>query len=148
MLVGELTIKFPPVCKEHTSLEQLYGLLDGSPDRLVVVIDGDAHRVPIGVITERSICEQMILRKRDPRDLTAANVLDCEITKVEAGRDIRDVPRAFGTRKPVIVIDSDHRYLGIADTASIALTGDLSSPDFPPADPVTVNGGHPILGLA
>ena len=148
MLIGELTIKFPPVCKEHTSLEQLYSLLTGTPERLVVVIDGDAHRVPIGVITERSICEQIIGRRRDPRDLSAANVLDCDIIKVETGRDIRDVPRVFGTQKPVIVVDSDRRFKGIVDTTSIAVNGDLRSADFLPADHAVVAGAHPIMGLA
>ncbi|HSI89281.1 MAG TPA: CBS domain-containing protein [Pyrinomonadaceae bacterium] len=148
MLIGELKIKFPPVCKEHTSLEQLYSLLTGSPERLVVVIDGDAHRVPIGVITERSICEQIIGRRREPRDLSAANVLDCDIIKVEAGSDLRDVPRVFGTGKPVVVIDSDRRYQGIVDTASIALTGGLASPDFVPSSQAVAAGSHPIMGLA
>jgi CBS domain-containing protein len=148
MLISELTLKFPPVCTEHTALDQVYSLLSGSPDRMVVVIDGEAHRVPIGVITERSICEQILGRRRDPRSLSAANVINCDIVKVEAERDLRDAPRIFGTNKPVVVIDQDRRFVGVADVSNLVPVSQADPVDFVPANTVSHVNTPPILGLA
>ena len=149
MLVGEMTIKFPPVCTEHTSLEKVYGLLADSQDRLVVVIDGEAHRVPIGIITERSICEQIIGRRRDPRGLSSANVLDCDIVKADLETDVVQLTGRPATHKPVVVIDSDRRFVGIWDhTAPHTANGRLTTPEFVPSNPGVSPAAHPIMGLA
>ena len=149
MLVGEMTIKFPPVCTEHTSLEKVYGLLANAPDRLVVIIDGEAHRVPIGVVTERSICEQIIGRRRDPRGLSAANVIDCDIVKIDIEAHIEKLSGKITARKPLIVIDSDRRFIGLLDaSAPHVANGQITAPEFVPSNPGVTPAAHPIMGLA
>ena len=147
MLVGEMTIKFPPVCTEHTSLEKVYGLLANAPDRLVVIIDGEAHRVPIGVVTERSICEQIIGRRRDPRGLSAANVIDCDIVKIDIEADIEKLSGSIAGRKPLIVIDSERRFIGLLDaSAPHTANGHLTAPEFVPSNPGVSPAAQPIMG--
>lgn len=114
MVVGEHTIIDLPVCTEDTQLEQVYEMLCGSDERIVIVVDSNAHQVPIGIITDRSICDQVVGRRRDPRGLTAANVLDSKIRKLRRA-DILTSPIELidlGSQ-PVIVVDRDRKVVGL-----------------------------------
>ena len=82
MFVSELMSKCVAECTEDADLETVYKLLRKCEHGLVVVIDSEAHRVPIGVVSERSICEQIIARGRNPRTLSAGSVLDSRIRTV------------------------------------------------------------------
>ena len=89
MLVSEMMSKCVAECTEDTVLEKVYELLRKCEHGLVVVVDSEAHRVPIGVVSERSICDQIIARGRNPRTLTAGAVMDSRIRTVREsdGRD-------------------------------------------------------------
>lgn len=79
MLVGEMMSKCVTECTEDMSLSDVYDLICKCDHGLVVVIDSHAHRVPIGVVSERSICEQIIARGRSPRTLIAGSCMDSRI---------------------------------------------------------------------
>lgn len=112
MMLGEHSISNPPVCTEDVSLAQVYEKLCSSPERLVIVVDSEAHRVPIGVITERSICDQVVRRLRDPRSLTAANVLDGNVVKLRRAHVLASQTEPAGER-PVLVVDRDRKLVGL-----------------------------------
>jgi predicted transcriptional regulator len=82
MLVGEMMSKCVTECTEDMSLSDVYDLICKCDHGLVVVIDSNAHRVPIGVVSERSICEQIIARGRNPRSLIAGSCMDSRIKTV------------------------------------------------------------------
>lgn len=82
MLVSEIMSRCVAECTEDAALEKVYELLRKCEHGLVVVIDSEAHRVPIGVVSERSICDQIISRGRNPRTLTAGAVMDSRIRTV------------------------------------------------------------------
>lgn len=109
----EIEISDLPVCTEEVPLAQVYQMLSSSDDRLVVVMDSHAHRFPIGIVTERSICRQILGKQRDPRGLTAANVLDCDVKKIRRADLIAYGPSQFSGTVPVLVIDRDKRLLGL-----------------------------------
>jgi predicted transcriptional regulator len=149
MVVGELQIFFPPECTEDTPLETVYDMLQSSENGLIVVIDGRAHRVPIGIITEHSICEQIIRRRRDPRGLTAANVLNCKFSKVGIDDDVRGYAGQFnGSNEPVVVVDSDRRYYGLIRPREFAFNVGAEMPIGSAAERRSRNGNQPIVGLA
>ena len=112
MLYEEHKISVPPVCTEEMPLYQVYEMLSQGADRLVVVVDSNAHRVPIGVITDRSICDQIILRRRDPRGLTAANVLDSNVIKMRRANLLAS-SGPVSEQRPVLVVDRDRRLVGL-----------------------------------
>ena len=102
MTIGDLMSKCVVECTEDTGVEEAYALLQKCDHRMVVVIDSLAHRVPIGVVTERSICEQVIGRGRSLRSLAAGSMMDTRILiapqnaaldsiNLENGRDITAV---------------------------------------------------------
>lgn len=103
-----------PECTEEVSLEKVYHMLASSSERMVAVVDSRSHRVPIGIITESSICAQILGRKRDPRGLTAANVLDCNFKKARRA-DLAAASEFNHLAKdtPVLVVDRDRRLLGL-----------------------------------
>jgi CBS domain-containing protein len=72
------------VCTEDMTLEKVFEEMVASDAEHAVVVEGLAHSIPIGVITERDICAQIIGRSRNPRGLTAANVMNTTITKIKA----------------------------------------------------------------
>ena len=82
MLVSEMMSKCVAECTEDTGLDKVYELLRKCEHGLVVVVDSETHRVPIGVVSERSICDQIIARGRNPRTLTAGSVMDSRIRTV------------------------------------------------------------------
>ncbi|MBC7901657.1 MAG: CBS domain-containing protein [Saprospiraceae bacterium] len=73
------------VCTESTPLEQVFESMQRSGDPFAVVVENNAHRKPIGIITEYDICFQIVGRSRNPKGMAAANVMNTRIVK--AGRD-------------------------------------------------------------
>lgn len=112
MLHGEHKISQPPVCTEEVPLYQVYEMLSQDAVRMVIVVDSNVHRVPIGVVTDRSICDQLILRRRDPRGLTAANVLDSNVVKMRRAHLLAS-HGPVKEKKPVLVVDRDRRLVGL-----------------------------------
>ena len=82
MFVKEIMSTCVSECTEDMELAQVYELIRQCEHGLAVVIESNAHRVPIGIVSERSICEQIILRGRNPRGLRAASVIDSRIKTV------------------------------------------------------------------
>lgn len=115
MTVGELMNGCVVECTEDAGLEEVYDLLQKCDHRMVIVIDSNAHRVPIGVVTERSICEQIVGRGRNPRTLSAGSVLDSRKimtvpeTQAVEGLDLnytRDIAA-------IVVVDENRRARGV-----------------------------------
>lgn len=81
MFAKDLMKENAVVCTEEMSLMQVYQMLQESGSEFIAVVEDYAHKNPIGVITEHDICLQVIGKCRNPRDLTAANVMSSEILK-------------------------------------------------------------------
>ena len=121
MLVSELMSKCVAECTEDASLERVYELLRKCDHGLVVVIDSEAHRVPIGVVSERSICDQIIARGRNPRTLTAGAVMDSRIKTVKE----TDGPDKLALTEnehvtAVIVVNDRRRACGIVTRENLS----------------------------
>lgn len=114
MLVSEMMSKCVAECTEDTDLEKVYELLRKCEHGMVVVVDSEAHRVPIGVVNERSICDQIIARGRNPRTLTAGAVMDSRIRTVRE----TDGPDKLGLNEnqhltAVVVVNDRRQPCGI-----------------------------------
>ena len=121
MTFGELMSKCVVECTEDTSIEEAYELLQKCGHRLAVVIDSRAHRRPIGVVSERSICEQVIGRGRNPKSLAAGSAMDTRILRVREDELISNVNIANpDDLAAIIVVNNVRQICGVIPKESLA----------------------------
>lgn len=115
MLVQEIMKPCNAECTEDMPLAQVYDMLQRSEEGFVVVVDSAAHRVPLGVVTEHSICEQVIKRGRNPRNLAAGNVLEAQVLKVNAASIADGLFSMHDKRRklPIVVFNEKRELCGI-----------------------------------
>lgn len=111
MFVSEIMSTCVGECTEDMKLEEVFDLIQKCDHGLVVVIDSHAHRVPIGIVNERSICEQIITRGRNPRNLLAGSVMDSRIKKVLKTDLAQSINETDLTEFAAIVVVDDKRQI-------------------------------------
>ena len=109
MSVSKIMSKCVVECTEDAPLEQVYEGIRKCEHGLVVVIDSEAHRVPIGIVSERSICEQLIARGKNPRNLTAGAVLDSRIRTVREGDSLDAITVTADEQISAVVVTNEQR---------------------------------------
>jgi len=108
------------VCTEDTGLEEVYELIQKCEHKLVVIVDSNAHRVPIGVASEHSICEQVIARGRNPRTLSAGSTMDPRIKKVSEDQLLENISAEDLDRlTAIIVVNADRQITGLVSKEAI-----------------------------
>jgi predicted transcriptional regulator len=114
MFVSEIMSQCVMECTEDVGLEEVYDLIGRCEHGLVVVIDSHAHRVPIAIVSARSICEQIIGRERSPRNLVAGSVMDSRIKTVKKTCLVESIADIFNDDiSALVVTDSDRRVCGL-----------------------------------
>ena len=115
MLVREIMSKCEAECTEDMPLQNVYELIQNCDQGFAVVVDSEAHRVPIGIVTEHSICEQVIGRGRNPKDLAAGNVLDARVPRIEADAPVTDCGPIFANDRSnvILVVNGKREFLGL-----------------------------------
>src|SRR5690349_589561 len=94
MFIREIMDTEVTECTEDTPLAEVYELIQSCPKNFVVVIDSSQHRVPIGIVNEHSICENLVKNSRRTKGLYAGSVMSsrirrvCEDEQVENCRDL------------------------------------------------------------
>ena len=123
MFVSEMMSKCVTECTEDMGLSEVYELVRKCDHGLVVVIDSHAHRVPIGVVSERSICEQIIARGRNPRNLIAGSVMDSRI-KTASESDLVEALNLEGRDDfaAIVVVNKNRQVCGLIPKAVLAAT--------------------------
>lgn len=120
MFVSEIMSTRVSECTEDMRLEEVFDLIRKCDHGLVVVIDSHAHRVPIGIVSERSICEQIIARGRNPRNLSAGSVMDSRIKKVLESDMVERItgtdPAEFAA---IVVVDEKRQARGLVSKEKI-----------------------------
>jgi predicted transcriptional regulator len=91
MLVRDLMDKNIAVCTEDMPLELLYKLMEEKGCDHVIVVDSYVHKIPIGIVTEHNICVQVVGKGRNPRGMTAANVMSTNFVKARIDRQANPV---------------------------------------------------------
>jgi len=113
MFVRDLINENPAVCTEDLPLEQVYKLMQEKSGDHVVVIESNAHRIPIGIVTEHEICMQVVGRGRSPRGMTAANVMNTDFVKANLGADLSDFSQRRSGHRTIIVTDENGALQGV-----------------------------------
>lgn len=121
MLVCEIMNGSSPICTEDMLLGDVYGLMEEHGQDYVTVVDSLAHKIPIGIISVHGICAQILRRGRNPRGMTAANVMSADYVKtdrwlyVEECRELIDIKEA----ETVIVVDDSGSFQGSLTRAEL-----------------------------
>jgi len=108
-------------CTEDASLSDVYDLIQDCEHGYVVVLDSSTHRVPIGVVTEHSICHQVVARGRNPKSLNAGNVMNSRIRRVteSTGIEACEGISATANSEPILVTDEKRQFTGVVDHARL-----------------------------
>ncbi len=86
----------------------------------VIVVEHDARRRPIGIVTDRDLVVEVLAQEVDPEELTAADVMSRDLVSVGEDEGILRVIR--------VMRDYGHRRLPVVNAAG-ALVGVLSMDD-------------------
>jgi hypothetical protein len=120
MLIREIMSLYHAECTEDTPLSEVYELITRDSIGFVVIVDSTSHRVPIGMVNLRSICDQLILRGRNPKDLLAGSVIDTRIRRVPDSIAIENCSYAIGgADEPVVVVNDKRELCGVLDRAKL-----------------------------
>ena len=139
MFVTEIMSTCVAECTEDMKLEDVFDLIQKCDHGLVVVIDSHAHRVPIGIVNERSICEQIIARGRNPRNLLAGSVMDSRIKKV-LETDVVECITDTAEFAAIVVVDDKRRICGVVSKEKIESVKAIDNETYAPAaDPVRLS---------
>ena len=109
MSISEIMSTCVTECTEDTPLGEVYERVRKCEHGIVVVVDSKAHRVPIAVVSERSICEQLIVRGRTRRNMTAGDVMDSRIRTVLKTADLDRIAPEERDSLAAIVVTNDRR---------------------------------------
>jgi predicted transcriptional regulator len=143
MFASEIMSRCVTECTEDTKVEEVFDLIRKCDHGLVVVVDSKSHRVPIGIVNERSMCEQIIAKGRNPRNLTAGSVMDSRVMKVGVG-DIVEGGDGLTDISAIIVVDENRHACGLVGKDKIRELARLKAvrPESTPV--VTVTNAVPV----
>ncbi len=121
MIVCEIMNDSSPICTEDMALEEVYGLMEENGQDYVTVVDSLAHKIPIGIISVHGICAQILRRGRDPRGMTAANVMSTDYVKADRWLHMEECRRLIDIKEAetVIVVDDSGSFQGSLTRAEL-----------------------------
>ena len=122
MLINDIMTECTAECTEETSLPKVYDLIQRSEKGFVVVLDSSAHRVPIGVVNEHSICQQLVARGRNPKDLQAGNVMNSRIRRVSENMKVEACSGLVESAgdEPILVTNDKGEFTGVLERGRLA----------------------------
>lgn len=121
MFIREIMNMNSVFCTEETSLTKVYEMMTENGCDYMPVVESRAHCVPIGIITEHDICRQILGKGRNPRDMSARNVMNSHIAKVADTASLNECLNLMNIKqtKRIFVVDEDGRLCGTLSRADI-----------------------------
>ena len=120
MLIKEIMDTDVAECTEDAPVAEVYEMIQQSPKNYVVVIDSGQHRVPIGIVNEHSICENIVKYSQNTKGLSAGNVMSVRMHRVYENQQVADCRDAFRNDADAIVVVNDRReFRGVVDPVEI-----------------------------
>lgn len=120
MLIKEIMDTNVTECTEDTVLSDVYDLIQSCSKGYVVVIDSSQHRVPIGIVNEHSICENLIRRSRNTKGLYAGSVMTSRIKRVVENDEVESCRDLIANESDTILVINDRRqFRGVLEPEAI-----------------------------
>jgi CBS domain-containing protein len=122
MQVSEIMTTDPACCTSATGLREIAQMMIDNDCGDIPVVDGEATRIPIGVITDRDIVCRTIAKGLNPLDLTAENAMSRPCVTVAEDMSLDDCCRIMEEKqiRRVLVVDESGACCGVVALADIA----------------------------
>lgn len=150
MLVKDVVSKCVAECTEDTPLAEVYELIQKCEHGFVVVLDSTTHRVPLGIVNEHSICEQLIARGRKPKELRAGSVMLSRVRRVSGSTPVERCAELFTNSGsvPILAVDDQRQFCGLVDPQRLesAVRNASAPPRFSLASAIPGRPEIPVFG--
>jgi CBS domain-containing protein len=115
----------PACCTRETTLTEVARLMERHDCGEIPVVDSEAVRRPIGVVTDRDIVLKSIAKGRNPLEMSAGDCMTSPAVIVRADASLDEVKKAMEDHqiRRVVVVDEAGHCTGIVSQADIALRG-------------------------
>lgn len=128
MLVSEIMSNDPACCTSETGLQEVAKMMVDNDCGCIPVVDSEARKKPIGMITDRDITIRTVAEGKNPLDLTAADAMSNDAVTVKADSSVEDCCNLMEDKqiRRVAVVDENGGCIGMvaqADVAQYASTG-------------------------
>ena len=123
MQVKEVMTSDPACCTADTPLPEVARMMIENDCGEIPVVENQASRVPIGVVTDRDIVCRTVANGLNPLELTAADCLSKPVVTVTQDTSLEECCRIMEAKliRRVPVVDARGSCCGIISLADIAL---------------------------
>jgi CBS domain-containing protein len=113
----------PACCTPDTSLSEVASMMVDNDCGEIPVIENQANKLPIGVVTDRDIVCRTVAKGLNPLDLTAADCMTRQIVTVTPDMPVEECSRIMEEKliRRVPVVEGSGACCGIVALADIAL---------------------------
>lgn len=122
MLVNEIMSKNPACCTSETKLQEVAKMMVDNDCGCIPVVDSEAQKKPIGMITDRDITIRTVAEGKNPLDLTAADAMSNDTVTVTAETSVEDCCNLMEDKqiRRVAVVDKNGCCCGMVAQADVA----------------------------
>lgn len=115
MPIGEFCKRSVIFVRHDHTVREVAAIMRENHVGAVVIVEGDGHRKPVGIVTDRDIAIGIVATGLDPEVLTAGDIITPEL--VTAGEDqgvfeTLQLMRAKGVRR-LPIVDAEGLLLGL-----------------------------------
>ena len=120
---SELMTKSLVCCLASEPVSKVAQMMKDNDIGAIPVVDGQQHKHPIGMVTDRDIALGVVALGRDPLITTAEAVMTRAVVTCHDDEDILDILEAMSVYqvRRIPVVDRNNSLVGIISLADIAL---------------------------
>jgi CBS domain-containing protein len=126
MNVRDVMTESPTCCMPETRLQEAAKMMVDCDCGCIPVVDGDASKMPVGMITDRDITCRVVAQGRNPLDLTVRDAMTSTVVSVTPDTPLEeclDLMEESQVRR-IAVVDDDGKICGIVAQADVARKAD------------------------
>lgn len=124
------------VCTADEHVPEIIKMMTDNDLDYLPVVESIAHKNPIGVVTEKSICRRSIAKGLNPLKLTAGRVMDTHFKIVDPEMSLEDCLFFIKSSdlKYVVVSDENNKFCGLLTLAELSKRINEQKPVFIPGE--------------
>lgn len=122
MNIGEIMTESPACCTPDTRLQEVAKMMVDNDCGCIPVVDDEASKMPVGMITDRDITCRVVANGQNPLDLTAQDAMSTTVVSVTPDTSLEDCCNLMEESqiRRVVVVDETGACCGIIAQADIA----------------------------
>lgn len=123
MLVKEVMTEDPACCTPEMNLREVAQLMVQNDCGCIPVVEDEASRKPVGMITDRDITVRAVAEGKNPLDLTARDIMTASPKTISDTSDLEECCNLMEDNqiRRIAVVDSSGGCCGIVAQADIAI---------------------------